>query len=147
MYFIPLKISLSFSVLRGYEFVYKLCGLFMELLKTLKGSQRQIQSRQAGMWRNTADACLGGLAPSGEEAGDCLHKAALTFAFLIRHACVVVLVQGCYSSSATSSAGGSPTATGVLGALARAGTGRYLPRSRSERRRVRCKREGRSRAG
>jgi len=51
----------------------------MELLKTLKDS-----SRQAGMWRSTADGCLGGFTPSGEEAGECMHKAALTFVFLIQ---------------------------------------------------------------
>lgn len=69
------------------------------------------------MRRSATDGCLGGLAPSGEEAGECMHKAALTFVFLIRHAYRVVLDQRCYSSSAASSAGGSFTADGVLRAL------------------------------
>ena len=37
------------------------------------------RSRQAGMWRSATDGCLGGLTPSGEEAGEYMDKAALTF--------------------------------------------------------------------
>lgn len=103
------------------------------------------RSGQAGMWRSATDGCLGGLAPSGEEAGECMHKAALTFEFLIWHVYIVVLDQRCCSSSTASSVDGSFTAAGVLGALARACVKKYMPRSCSERR-VRWKREGRSRA-
>lgn len=55
------------------------------------------------MWRSATAGCLGGLAPSGEEAGEYMHKAALTFVFLLQHAYIVVLDQRCYSSSAAAS--------------------------------------------
>lgn len=81
------------------------------------------------MWRSATAGSLGGLAPSGEEAGEYMHKAALTFVFLLQHEYTVVLDQRCYSSSAAASARGSFTADGVLRAPAKAGTTRYLPRS------------------
>lgn len=101
--------------------------------------------RQAGVQRRATDGCLGGLAPSGEEAGERVHEAAVTFLFLMQHVYIFVLDQRCCSSSAAASAGGSAPAGGVLRALARVCTRGSCP-GPALRGEVRWKREGRSKA-
>lgn len=47
------------------------------------------RSRRAGVWRSAAGVCLGGLTPSGGEAGEPVHEDVVTFGFLSSsHTCV-----------------------------------------------------------
>lgn len=97
-----------FSVLREHGFVYRLFRFFVKLLKSLKALLGWIQESRGV---EKCCRCLGGLSPSGGEAGEHVHKDVRTFGFLSPSPCAgseMLFQLSCSCCSVAFTAGGSP---------------------------------------